>query len=474
MFGTSQSAQKTTPTTNSLTNSLTIRTIPTQSNIRINPHAHQSNTSRFTPVQQPIQQAPSVPVNDIQDCITENCSGKVKITKKMLENAHTIAGFVIPNKCWDCYQEKKRKQQAQAFIPIPAPVASNSLELELQTKELEIKQLQAQLLRGKLESQRQSIHHPTQQIQTTRIIPQQPDATVQINPRVIDIYYQHIRELNGALGILYSNPAPSPVELKWKEHLDKLFKVPLHLLTPIQHNQISLMLNGKRYCQELLRGQKVCKFQGQCKSSEAHLSFDEFKNMQEIWIQIQAYYAQQAKIQSQAPIAHYTAAQLFQMEERKAGRLYCGSELKNSDGCSYKDKCQNGAVHFKKAQEPKTIPICHAERDHGKCKKADCKYSHTSSPILTSAQEVKHGFELLTELDNEITPAEITPIETIPIEIIPAEIIPAETIPAETIPAETIPIEPAPIKPAPIERINAHQDVKTQLLPKKTRRGWGN
>jgi ABC-type sugar transport system ATPase subunit len=156
--------------------------------------------------------------------------------------------------------------------------------------------------------------------------------------------------------------------------------------------------------------------------------------------------------------------QLFQMEERNAGRPYCGSELKNSDGCFYKDKCQNVAVHFNKAQEPKTIPICHAERDHGKCKKADCKYSHTSSSTLTSAQEVKNGFELLTELDNEITPAEITP----------AEIIPAEIIPAEIIPAETISIEPTPIKPAPIERINAHQDVKTQLLPKKTRRGWGN
>jgi hypothetical protein len=468
MFGTSQSVQKTTLTTtlptNPLTNSLTIRTIPTQSNIPINPYAHQSNTSRFAPVQQPIQQAPSVPMNDIKDCITENCSGKVKITKQMLENARTIAGFVIPNKCWDCFQKKKLKQQA--FISITAPVASNSLELELQTKELEIKQLQAQLLRAKLDSQRQSIH-PTQQIQTTCIIPQQPDATVQINPRVIDIYYRQIRELNGALGILYSNPAPSPVELKWKEQLDKLFKeLPLHLLTPIQHNQISLMLNGKRYCQELLRGQKVCKFGEQCKSSEAHLSFDEFKNMQVYWIQIQAYHAQQAKIQSQAPIAHYTAAQLFQMEERKAGRPYCGSELKNSDGCSYKDTCQNVAVHFKKAQaqEPNRIPICHAERDHGKCKKADCKYSHTSSSTLTSAQEVKNGFELLTELDNEITPAEITP----------AEIIPAEIIPAEIIPAETISIEPTPIKPAPIERINAHQDVKTQLLPKKTRRGWGN
>ena len=470
MFGTSQSAQKTTPTTNSLTNSLSI---PTQSNIRINPHAHQSNTSRFTPVQQPIQQAPSVPVNDIKDCINQNCSGKVKITMLMLENARTIPGFVIPNKCWDCYQMKKLKQQA-----------SNSHELELQAKELEIKQLQAQLLRAKLDSQRQSIQpiqsiQPTQQIQTTRIIPRQPDATVQINPRVIEIYYQQIRDLNRALGILYSNPTPSPVELKWKEQLDKLFKeLPLHLLTPIQHNQISLMLNGKRYCQELLRGQKVCKFQGQCKSSEAHLSFNEFKNMQEIWIQIQAYYAQQAKIQSQAPIANYTAAQLFQMDERKAGRPYCGSELKNSDGCSYKDTCQNVAAHFKKAQEPNRIPNCHAERDHGKCKKKNCKYAHTSS-TLPSAQEVKNDFELLTELDNEITPTEITPIEIIPAEITPIEIIPAEitlieTIPAETIPAETISIEPAPIKPAPIERINAHQDVKTQLLPKKTRRGWGN
>jgi hypothetical protein len=435
-------------------------------------------------------------VNDIKDCITENCSGKVKITKQMLENARTIDGFVMPNKCWDCFQKKKLKQQA--FISIPAPVASNSLELELQAKELEIKQLQAQLLRAKLDSQRQSIQptqsiqqiQPIQSIQPTQpisIIPQQPDATVQINPRVIEIYHRHIEELNGALRILCSNPAPSPVELKWKEQLNKLLKeLPLHLLTPIQHKQISLMLNGKRYCQELLHGQKVCKFQGQCKSSEAHLSYDEFKNMQVIWIQIQAYHTQQAKIQSQAPIAHYTAAQLFQMEERKAGRPYCGSELKNSDGCSYKDKCQNVAAHFKKAQaqEPKTIPICHAERDHGKCKKADCKYSHTSSLTLTSAQEVKNGFELLTELDNEITPteiipAEIIPIETIPAEIIPAEIIPAETIPAEIIPAETIPIEtisiePTPIKPAPIERINAHQDVKTQLLPKKTRRGWGN
>ena len=457
MFGTFKSAHETTPTTNSLTNSLTIRTIPTQSNIRINPHAHQSNTSRFTPVQQPIQQYPSVPVNDIKDCITENCSGKVKITKQMLESARTITGYVMPNKCWECFQKKKLKQQASTCIS--APVASNYLELELQTKELEIKQLQAQLLRAKLDSQR--ISQPT-------------EIKMQINPPVIEIYHRHMVELDGALRILYSNPTPSPVELKWKEQIDKLLKeLPLHLLTPIQHKQISLMLNGKRYCQELLQGRKVCKFMGQCKSSDAHLSLEEFRSMQIISAQIQAYHAQQApQIQApqiQAPIAHYTAAQLYQMEERKAGRSYCGSELKNSDGCSYKDRCKNVLVHFKKApaQESETIPICHAERDHGKCKKVGCKYAHTSSPTLTSAQEVKHGFELLTELENEITPTP-TPIE--PTETTPTPIEPITT----PIEPTTIPTEITPIEPTPIERINAHQNVKTQLLPKKTRRGWGN
>ena len=361
MSGIQKLARKASNPTNPITTTTT--------NITPNPYAHQSNISRFTPVQPTAAQlAHSVLIADSKACITPNCANPVIITKEMKDKVQANPDWVLPNKCTPCWRKKKQqyeaKQYASSFTPSDNNTHQLHLQLQLQAKQLETAQLQAKHLETQMrimQMQATQQFHPSaphiMQQPQAQIHPSAPhimqQPQVDQNHEVIKRVRQNIMDLQNNSQIILAISEPTSQQAKIQEELRKLLSIQeINMMTPMQLYQLALLIAGKRYCKIILTGKPFCGFGASCKSFDAHPTSEQFMQMK---IAFQLMQQNKAAMQTQTPQNNLTPMQAFQLQQKKAGQAHCCWELKFGN-CKNGSTCQNEASHYKPTASPTNKP----------------------------------------------------------------------------------------------------------------------
>lgn len=450
MSGTQKLARKASPTnpTNPLTNLTT-----TNTNITINPHAHQSNISRFTQVQpQAAQPAHPVLLADSKACITTGCANAVIITKEMRERVQANPDWVLPNKCTPCWRKKKQQYEAKqhvsasTYITYTTPTTPTTpqnihlaqLQLQLQAKQLEAAQLQAKHLETQMRIAQLQITPTPHSIQ-----PQIQQQVQQVDQKqIVKQVMQNVSELQEHVKTIISISEPTAPQVKIQEELQKLLSTQeIHTMTPMQHHQLALLIAGQRYCKIILTGKPFCGWGASCKSFTAHPTSEQFSQLK---IAHQAM-IQQNNMQPQQPQAqetNLTPMQAFQLQQKKAGQAHCCWELKFGS-CKKGSDCQNVASHYKPT--PTTITSITP-----KAPKAMSPKKQDDKPDFKVLTEVSELSEVLQQTTDESKTADVTENKT------------PDATPTPT---------PIPVTEIIGERLNAHQNTQVQRIGKGRRAG---